>query len=114
MGYPMSYRRFINRNRLAEGDYANLPFSPYPHVKIDEPLCGFESVEALERAYRSQFNHWNDDRAAQHSRESCLRGDLRRLERDTIDEDAICRVVADKAGADPEIAAAVLKEWIAT
>jgi len=114
MGYPMTYRRILGRNRLGKGDYAVTPATPYPHVDFEKDRCGFETWAALERAYRSNFKWQQEYRMGVENARSLLLGDLRRLEDDTVDEGAICKVVAEKAGVDPEVVAAVLKEWMAT
>lgn len=114
MGYPMTFQRLLNRNRLSQGDYDHQSLAPYPHVGLDEPLCGYQDVAALERAYRTQFRITNDERLTAKSRLNMILGDLRRLERDAVDEGTLARVVAEKAHLDLDIVAAVIKEFLAT
>jgi hypothetical protein len=114
MGYPMTYRRILGRNRLGKGDYAVTPAALYPYVDIDKENCGFKSHEALERAYRGNFKWQQEYRISVENARSLLLGDLRRLEDDTVDEVAICQVIANKTALALDVVAAVLKEWIAT
>ncbi len=82
MGYPMTWQRFIRRNRLTEGDYV---------VSPDAFWTGSQEVPQRVRN---------------------MMGDLRRLEKDALDERAICVHIAKETGTDAETVAAVLKEFM--
>lgn len=82
MGYPMTFQRVVNRNGLKDGSYE------YP------PSMWFGDAEGLRK------------------RAMLLAGDLRRLENDALDEQAICGHIADRTGIDRDTVAAVLKEFI--
>lgn len=81
MGYPMTYRRVVNRNDL-RGDYGS-------------KLTGVAFDAVIQ-------NKW-----------SLLQGDLRRLEKDAVDERAICEAIALKLMLDKELVAAVIREFMA-
>jgi hypothetical protein len=83
MGYPMTFRRVVNRNGLNDGDYGKPP----------QTWSAYGGSDLSQKA-------------------TLLAGDLRRLERDAVDENAICAHIAGKTGIDREIVAAVLKEFI--
>lgn len=80
MGYPMTYQRVLNRNRLKDGDYQE---SPPIHIN---------------GMTKGQIEN--------------LLGDLRRLEQDTQDENALVKHIQFRTNIDPEVIAAVLKEFI--
>lgn len=94
MGYPMTYRRVVNRNYLGEGDYTTP--SPRPLLNVNP--------DALPEWAQSDVKNAR-------SRWSMLLGDLRRLERDATDEQATCKHIARLTGIDPETVAIVLKEF---
>lgn len=111
MGYPMTYRRVVNRNRLV-GDYgarmSGINTKPWDHellAKLNENVDRVEVLlshcETLDREIDSLNGRW-----------SAIVGDLRRLEADTLDEHA-CARIADRVGCDADTVAAVLGEWIA-
>lgn len=119
MGYPMTYQRVIRRNRIEDGDYGKPPTGRIAvvekpvHLRIDEPLCGFVSQEALETAYRNQFKMLWDQRNEWERGLEFLCGDLRRLERDSQDEGSTAKFISHQTGVDAEAVAAVLRAFIA-
>lgn len=104
MGYPMTFRRFVNRNGLAEGTY--------DYERQREFRVAPESEGRLE-VWRTLARSAYDDLNARINRHNMLLGDLRRLEKDSVDEAATCRYIADRTGIEPDVVAAVLKEFIA-
>lgn len=101
MGYPMTYQRVLNRSRIADGDYSTPP-SGWRVINTDA------SASALQMA-----DYWRKGLEGAEAQFKSLCGDLRRLERDAIDEGAICKVISDRTGIDAETVAAVLKEFMA-
>ncbi len=97
MSYPMTFRRFINRNALGEGDYTKAPSAHAIRVNTNLPGLPPHHVERLQ-AYEATM--------------AFILGDLRRLEHDAMDEDAICSHIAARTGIDRDVVAAVLKEFI--
>jgi hypothetical protein len=103
MGYPMTFRRVVNRNGLGEGDYSgNLPYQWSTRGVV--PEAGDPSVYQLPflveriRGYERGLH--------------MLLGDLRRLEADTVDENTTCKHIASRTGIDVDTVAAVLKEFM--
>jgi hypothetical protein len=92
MGYPMTWKRFINRNSLQEGGYANAQ---------------------LTGANLDSMTGWPGDAMRQASqRFRMIMGDLRRLEQDVVDEKAICNQIVSRTGIDKDTVAAVLKAFM--
>lgn len=113
MGYPMTYRRFVSRNGLGEGGYDHsgkpLPVQWAKHINTTHP--GIGTPEGL----RDVIWPLAVDRLHQYEVQvAMLLGDLRRLEEDTVDEGPLCAMIAQKAGVDKEVVAAVLQAWLAT
>lgn len=112
MGYPMTFRRLLNRNGLTEGNYGHsggpsLPWQiqvnlTHPGLLEPDKLAVVQWPYAVDRLKRYE------------SQAALLLGDLRRLESDTVDEGWICKTIASKTGVDPDTVAAVLKEWLNT
>jgi hypothetical protein len=104
MGYPMTFRRLVARNGLQDGGYGKPPgdwsnfTTELVSASFDKPLCGMKDTEALEEAYRSLWKFKNEERKQLHSKISALAGDLRRLERDSIDEQAIVDYIIHRLG----------------
>jgi hypothetical protein len=96
MGYPMTYRRVLNRNGLADGDYDKLPQSKAHLFSGDLTFETLKRIQEMERLFRA------------------ISGDLRRLEKDSVDEKAICLLIAEKTGLAPDTVAGVIKEFLAT
>ena len=107
MGYPMTFRRVLNRNGLTEGGYS---VTPTPRVSIPTPVRPWEEMDASTVAMA--FGHLLTEAERANSWDRMLRGDLRRLEFDAVDENAICKHIAERTGIDTETVAAVLKEFI--
>ena len=106
MGYPMTYQRVVNRNQILKGgDYAQAPLIVFhaPTIMpdyIDDPNVNKRAFEAA----REELERAN-------SMIRMVNGDLRRLERDAVDENATCVRIAQRTGIDEETVAAVLKEF---
>lgn len=89
MGYPMTFRRFVDRNRLlASGGHKA------PGYSVPSAAAGPMTTE------EGQL------RAA-------IAGDLIRLIEDSLDEQAICRYIASRTGIEQETVAVVLQEFFA-
>jgi hypothetical protein len=111
MGYPMTFQRFVKRNALDQGGYlhgaAKLPLAWAIRVNIDQPgLLPPAELPATMWPYVVE-------RVKEYERQvGNVLGDLRRLETDTMDERACCTFIAARTGVDPDVVAAVLKEFI--
>jgi hypothetical protein len=114
MGYPMTWRRLINRNGLADGDYEAPPrYWMACGGAMNWAAIEQESAEKLLALMRTIQEHRERDANAANNRLKLFVGDLRRLERDTLDEGFICQEIARRTGFDAEMVAAVLREWLA-
>lgn len=107
MGYPMTWRRVMDRNRVRDGDYGDVPFT-CPLVSIQPSWI----PEASEHQLAGLAETFQEENAKQKARVGQLLGDLRRLERDTLDEKATVVVIADQTGVDPDDVAAVLRAFL--
>lgn len=97
MGYPMSYRRFLDRARL---------FGSYQGPTDDEPQAP-NSVH-VPAGYQWEDAYWTRWEGFDLGRQmNMFRGDLRRLENDQRDERHLAEY-AKRAGVTPEQARAVL------
>lgn len=98
MGYPMTFRRVVSRNHLDQEwhAYAGADVDESSHPRLALAYIGW-------RQAADGFNH----------RAKLLADDLGRLERDTCDEDGVCKAIARRTGIDPEVIATVLKEFMA-
>jgi hypothetical protein len=100
----MTYRRLVARNKLSGGNYSLPPpewanlWSKGAHSELDETLCGYENVAALENAYRELWKRQQADRGAFGGVLSTITGDLRRFERDSLDENAIVDYIIHRLG----------------
>lgn len=105
----MTLRRVLDRNGLRDGDYGKTPQALLHSAPTTVPSVSDEWKAAqyfdTERRWHEQAEQWND-------RLALLAGDLRRLERDTLDEDAICKHIAARTGVDADSVAAVLKAYL--
>ena len=109
MGYPMTWQRFVNRNGLKEGDYDNVPAAHALRVNVDRPALTTEEEFRL-----SVFPHLVERLRSYERSYGLLLGDLRRLERDTLDEQAVAQQISRQTGIDADIVAGVLKEYLGT
>jgi hypothetical protein len=109
MGYPMTFRRFVNRNGLADGDYGAAPQRHEKRVitNVTEGTLMTDQETLLARG-PSWARRVDEYEAAARM----LAGDLRRLELDAVDEGAICKLIAHRTGIDTNVVAAVLKEFV--
>jgi hypothetical protein len=110
MGYPMTFQRFVKRNALDQGDYTH--FGPLKGqwavgLNLDNPGLGTE-----EQLIAAQWPYAVKRLREYEARLASLLGDLRRLEKDTTDERSTCAFIASRTGLDPDVVAAVLKEFI--
>jgi hypothetical protein len=117
----MTWQRLVNRNGLGEGDYGTPSWKWAARVNVDsrEPIppgSWDESVEdrdATTLRTTQDLSNARADRVLAYEKASMLLlGDLRRLESDARDEDAVCRYIAQRTGIDAGVVAAVLKEFI--
>ena len=109
MGYPMTFARVLARSGLKDGDYGQVPQALFHQAPVTVPSVSDEWKIARyferEREMQEAAKAWNDKFAF-------LAGDLRRLERDTLDEDAICKHIAERTHVAPDDVAAVLKAYL--
>lgn len=105
MGYPMTWKRLLSRNQVADGTYDVVPerFALMLGVNRNPKDDGNDAVGEVRRMALDNAERWA----------RMFAGDLRRLERDTVDERATCSVIANRTGIDMEVVATVLKEFFA-
>jgi hypothetical protein len=118
----MSWQRLINRNGLKDGDYGQAPerWASLTNTSAREPLPpeAFDAVPEGEReavvlnSTQSLSNHRAERVIRYENQAKSLAGDLRRLEKDIVDEGALCKEIARKVNMDADIVAAVLKEFV--
>lgn len=109
MGYPMTWKRLINRNSLADGDYTTPPLRHSARV----PTSASKGSLMDERETKIARHDELARRVNEYEVAFCMiAGDLRRLEHDAIDEDGICGYIAARTLVDKDVVAAVLKEFI--
>ena len=101
MGYPMTWARVINRNGLKEGDYDKAPWSWQVNLNLDIASIDKYIQDEMPKKLREY-----------EGRIKILVGDIRRLEKDAVDENVICKIVAQRTGIDANIVAAVIKEFM--
>lgn len=105
----MTFKRFINRNRLAEGGYDHEP------AKIEVLVARSVDEMDAERqlvVYKALAKSAHERLDAERNARNMLLGDLRRLEADAMDERSTCAYIAHRTGVDSDTVAAVLKEFI--
>ena len=125
MGYPMTWQRVLNRNGLAQSvlDYHSndwygtlktvdnrwhltYPFTLPEYIATADE----EKLRSLLDVYIKYGQQATEDN---NSRVSMFLGDLRRFVHDAVDEDGICKYIAEKTHIDENDVAAVLKEFMA-
>jgi len=100
----MTWKRVVNRNGLADGDYYKSPSRHLQRLVLKQ-----ESDEAKLALYDLMVRQIE---SYDHSLRM-LAGDLRRLETDAVDEREVCRIVSQRSGIDDmNIVAAVIKEFL--
>lgn len=110
MGYPMTYQRVIGRNRIADGNY-DAPPSEWSAGRAGGHVRGLtaDQLEVIIASHNRWFNeaveNWN-------RRLQNLAGDLRRLEKDAIDENATAKYIASRINVHVDVVAAVLREFM--
>lgn len=114
MGYPLTWQRFINRNRLAEGGYGTVMTGVNTRMHEELTADRFNEDVVIADVLRDSLHYVSDEIVKMNSRWSMLLGDLRRLEYDAVDEQSICLSIAQRTRLDPEIVATVLKEFFLT
>ncbi|MHB2015363.1 MAG: hypothetical protein ACYCW6_00285 [Candidatus Xenobia bacterium] len=97
----MTYRRVMSRNHFAAGDYGDPPRFWQPLANILESGDVYPDVAAARRT----------ELESKAGMAALLAGDLRRLEHDAVDEQAICQEIVRRTGIDADSVAAVLKEF---
>jgi hypothetical protein len=108
LGYPMTWQRVVNRNRLAVGDYDNAG-DHAARVNLHNKGGLYD-----DDTFYSQVGPFYVERIKGYeSQMKSILGDLRRLEKDTVDEGEIAKHIASRTDIDVDTVAAVLKEFIA-
>ena len=110
----MTLRRVLDRNGLRDGDYGTPPSgwqTAGPVTIADHGFFGSSGQDPVDW-YQKAIADWRGEREGLGSRLCMLAGDLRRLERDTVDEAAICRHITARTGVDADSVAAVLKAYL--
>lgn len=109
MGYPMTFRRVLSRNGLVGGGYEAIP-DPKPFPEAGKFNEGVDYVAVL----RDQIVHLEGELTKARCDRANLLGDLRRLEQDALDERGICGDIALRLKLQPDMVAAVLREFMET
>lgn len=113
MGYPMTYRRVLNRNHLATGSYEAVPqWWPSGMGPVAWDLVGDDDRERLLGVLHTFHSTHKSYQDAIDHKLRLLAGDLRRLESDTTDENAVCKDIARRTGVGADVVAAVLLAWM--
>lgn len=110
-GYPMTLKRVINRNQLQDGDYQTLPKQWWFLLQKPGPVDHLSAAQQIQ-TLASFYDHFINQLNNLEGKIKLLAGDLRRLERDAVDEDGICKYIAQKTQIDENTVAAVLKEFM--
>lgn len=79
MGYPMTWKRLINRNGLDTGSYEKVPVQWALRVNMNDEAPAW-AAEEISKARKQRLQEY--ERALK-----LFAGDLRRLEKDAVDED---------------------------
>jgi hypothetical protein len=111
MGYPMTFRRVMNRNGLQDGDYTT---PPERHARRVITNATEATLQSEQETLIGRAPHWAKRVEEYEQVFKMLAGDLRRLERDAVDEYSICQRIAARTGINADVVAAVLKEFIGT
>jgi hypothetical protein len=105
----MTWQRFVNRNGLRDGDYGTPPQRHQKNVITN----GTDATALDEEATTVARAPTWAARVDQYERAfSTLAGDIRRLERDLVDEWGICGQIAQRTGIPHDCVATVLKEFL--
>lgn len=107
MGYPMSFRRILDRNNLHDGDYGN------PPLRWNQGIAGpvtvlVDDAEGLMKVLLVEQEKLRNLM----SKLSLLAGDIRRFKHDAVDEDYICKYIADELHLDEETVAMVIRKFM--
>lgn len=105
MGYPMTWQRVLRRNNLLSGGYATAPTGWDTQVNVNSTVDPHAALEILQ-AQRLRLLRYE-------KQATLLAGDMRRLEEDARDEQAICEHIAKRTLLGAAEVAAVLKEFFA-
>ena len=113
MSYPMTWRRIVGRSGLGKGDY-NDAGDHKNMLNLDQPGIrpGMSEEERLKDFYGRMGPGYVSAIKSNEEQWRMLLGDIRRLEADVADEKAICQHIASRVGVDPDVVAAVLKEFL--
>lgn len=111
MGYPMTYQRVIHRNGLSAGDYDSRTSDMGGEITIPVK-ADFRPGVDYEEVLKDLLRHQNENLERAKGGRQMLLGDLRRLELDALDERAHVQYIAQRLGADPDLVAAVIREFM--
>ncbi len=122
MGYPMTYNRFIRRNKLDKGGYDAKSYESLELLQVYGPrdfpeYSAFDEESVSPEHYiallREAITVKHDYCESNHvGKIKMMLGDLRRLERDSVDENMVCQYISSKIGVDKETVAAVIAAWM--
>jgi uncharacterized protein YydD (DUF2326 family) len=110
LGYPMTYKRVIGRNRLLDGDYQKTPVDWF-NSQAGAVVAGL-TTDQLEHVVGFWKRHTKEQAETFDRRIQLLAGDLRRLEKDAVDEAATAKAIATRTGVAEDAVALVLKEFM--
>ena len=104
MGYPMTYDRVIRRNGLDQGDYLDSGKVPWPAIRFNPTEQAVIAAPGLAAAALSNVR----------SSVANLLGDLRRFERDSLDENPLGVIarISKRTGVSFDDTAAVIREFM--
>jgi len=112
MSYPMTWQRVVNRNRLQDGDYGSKMSGLNTKPWDREVLARFNDDADRVDLLLGQRETVCREIDTLNNRWGALLGDIRRLEQDVVDEQAIAKQIAHRLGIADDFVAAVLKEFM--
>jgi hypothetical protein len=112
MGYPMTFQRVLKRSHLEDGDYKVVPDDNRVYPAKNQYRVETTNPEWYEDLLKKEINRLSNELIRQENRRNLLLGDLRRLEKDTADENSIAKQIGFRTGISADLVAAVLAEYI--
>lgn len=95
MGYPMTWKRVVNRN----------------HLEKDSPEWLAYKTTSILPEHEELVSHWNKAAEGFNLKVRILMDDVRRLQRDALDEVVIASRIASVTGIDKAAVATVLQAF---
>ena len=109
MGYPMTYQRVIQRNGLYEGPaFVHLNLVPWTRDTLAKFNPDVDRISLL----LDRDREWSETVTQMVKHLAAIKDDLRRLERDAVDEKSVCRLIHLRTGVPLDVVAGVLAEFM--